>query len=247
MSLAELKSALTAGRADHRTLAEGAYATLHEAIVTGVLGPDERLPIGDLAEVLRVSPMPVREALRRLESVGLVENVPHRGARVAGLSIEDLTEVYEVRLTLEQLAIRHGAERFTEQDRERAQDALERTYLAHREDRMVDAWRAHTDFHFALYRASGSHWLMRLIYPVWESTERYRFAVEPIRRSLDDRSGEHERMLAACARHDPDAADFELHNHLVRTANMIAQAMGAPRPFKLQRRRRNSDPAPAGV
>ncbi|MGH2859369.1 MAG: GntR family transcriptional regulator [Solirubrobacteraceae bacterium] len=240
MSLAELKSALDAGRSDHRTLAEGAYAMLHEAIVTGLLEPDERLPIGDLAGVLRVSPMPVREALRRLESVGLVENIPHRGARVAGLSIEDLTEVYEARLALEALAIRHGAERFTEEARERAEDALRRTVAAQREDRIADAWRAHTDFHFALYHASGSRWLMRLIYPVWESTERYRLAVEPVRRSLDDRSGEHERMLAACARHDQDAAAFELHNHLVRTANVIAQAMGAPRPFRLQPRRRQT-------
>lgn len=228
---------MVAGRSDHRTLAERAYATLHEAIVTGVLEPDERLPIGDLAEVLRVSPMPVREALRRLESVGLVENIPHRGARVAELSIEDLTEVYEARLTLEQLAIHHGAEHFSEEDRERAQDALDRIYAAHGENRMTDAWRAHTEFHFALYNASHSRWLMRLIYPVWESTERYRFAVEPIRRRLDDRGGEHERILAACVRHDPDAAAFELHNHLVRTANVIAQAMGAPRPFKLYRRR----------
>lgn len=243
MSLDELRTALIAGHGDHRTLAERAYATLHEAIVTGILEPDERLPIGDLAQVLRVSPMPVREALRRLESVGLVENIPHRGARVAGLSIDDLTEVYEVRLTLEQLAIRHGSERFTDEDRERGQSALDRMYAAYRDERLADAWRAHTEFHFALYNPSHSRWLMRLIYPAWESTERYRFAVTPIRERLEDRGAEHERMLAACVRHDPDAAAFELHNHLVRTANMIAQAMGAPHPFKLQRRRRREQTA----
>jgi DNA-binding GntR family transcriptional regulator len=51
----------------HRTLAERAFATLHEAIVTGVLPPGERLPIEELAEILEMSPMPIREALRLLD------------------------------------------------------------------------------------------------------------------------------------------------------------------------------------
>src|SRR5205085_5497231 len=98
----------------HRTLAERAFETLHEAVVTGVLAPGERLPIEELAEILEMSPMPIREALRLLDSVGLVENIPHRGARVTELSINDLREVYEARLALEPLAVRHAAERFTE-------------------------------------------------------------------------------------------------------------------------------------
>ena len=64
----------------HRTLAEKAYETLHAAIITGVLRPGARLPIEELAEHLEMSPMPIREAVRRLDAVGLVENVPHRGA-----------------------------------------------------------------------------------------------------------------------------------------------------------------------
>src|SRR6516165_10179832 len=106
----------------HRTLAERAFATLHEAIVTGALAPGERLPIEDLAEVLDMSPMPIREALRLLDSVGLVENIPHRGARVTELSIEDLREVYEARLALEPLAVRHAAENFTDADAARARE-----------------------------------------------------------------------------------------------------------------------------
>ena len=107
---------------DHRTLAERAFATLHEAIVTGVLAPGERLPIQELAGVLELSPMPIREALRQLDSLGLVENIPHRGARVTELSIDDLREDYDARLALEQLAVRHAAEKFTAEDAKLARE-----------------------------------------------------------------------------------------------------------------------------
>src|ERR1700756_1210794 len=97
----------------HRTLAEKAFETLHWAIITGRLRPGARLPIEELAEVLDMSPMPIREAVRRLDAAGLVENIPHRGARVTELSVTDLSEVYEARLALEVLAVRRAAERFT--------------------------------------------------------------------------------------------------------------------------------------
>src|ERR1700727_1107831 len=97
----------------HRTLAEKAFDTLHSAIVTGQLRPGARLPIEELAERLEMSPMPIREAVRRLHAAGLVKNIPHRGARVTELSITDLAEVYEARLALEVPAIRHAAEHFS--------------------------------------------------------------------------------------------------------------------------------------
>jgi DNA-binding GntR family transcriptional regulator len=209
----------------HRTLAERAFATLHEAIVTGVLAPGERLPIEDLAEVLEMSPMPIREALRLLDSVGLVENIPHRGARVTELSIEDLREVYEARLALEPLAVRHAAENFTDADAQRAQERLAAHVKASRQRDLGRIWSTHTAFHFALYDAANSRWMSRLIHPLWETSERYRFAMLPVRMNLDKRRSEHERILQACIAHEPTVAARELHNHLCRTANLIANQM----------------------
>src|SRR5947209_20422967 len=108
----------------HRTLAEKAYDTLHMAIVMGRLRPGARLPIEELAEYLQMSPMPIREAVRRLDAVGLVENVPHRGARVRELSVTDLAEVYEARLALEIPAIRRAAQRFVDGRIQHARDCL---------------------------------------------------------------------------------------------------------------------------
>ena len=217
----------------HRTLAERAFATLHEAIVTGVLPPGERLPIEELAEILEMSPMPIREALRLLDSVGLVENIPHRGARVTELSIGDLREVYEARLALEPLAVRHAAERFSQENAARAADRLEAHVRAYRHRDVGLVWSTHTAFHFALYDAAKSRWMSRLIHPLWETSERYRFAMLPVRLNLEQRRLEHERILQACIDHEPETAARELHNHLARTANLIAAQMGSGDLFAL--------------
>lgn len=218
----------------HRTLAERAFATLHEAVVTGVLAPGERLPIEELAEVLEMSPMPIREALRLLDSVGLVENIPHRGARVTELSIDDLREVYEARLALEPLAVRHAAEKFTSADAALARERLEAHVKAYRQRDLRLIWSTHTAFHFALYEAAHSRWMTRLIRPLWETSERYRFAMLPVRLNLDQRRLEHERILEACAGHESTVAARELHNHLAGTANLIANQMGGDEQFELQ-------------
>jgi DNA-binding GntR family transcriptional regulator len=218
----------------HRTLAEKAYVALHGAILDGSLRPGQRLLIEELAEQLEMSPMPIREALRRLDAVGLVEQVPHRGARVAELSVEDLAEVYEARLALEPLAVRHAAERFTDEDAERAAESLARHIEAYRADDVATAWIAHTEFHLALYNAAGSRWLMRLITPLWESSERYRLAVGDVQRNLDQRRREHERILEACVPRDPELAAAEIHNHLALTANVLSRKMGGGELFAVR-------------
>jgi DNA-binding GntR family transcriptional regulator len=208
----------------HRTLAEKAYETLHTAIISGALRPGMRLPIEELAAHLEMSPMPIREAVRRLDAAGLVDNVPHRGARVTELSVTDLAEVYEVRLALEPLAIRRTAARFT-QDRaahtRACLDGLESTA----DESSVATSEAHADFHFAFYEAAESAWLLRLIRPAWQVSERYALEWPQVRR-LDARAREHREILAACEAHDPDRAAEALTDHLTTTANSLAREMG---------------------
>jgi DNA-binding GntR family transcriptional regulator len=222
--LAVLATGSTASRG-HRTLAEKAYETLHTAIVTGALRPGARLPIEELAEHLEMSPMPIREAVRRLDAVGLVENVPHRGARVTELSVADLAEVYEVRLSLETVAMRRAAARFTAANAAHARECL-KTLEAMADDASAATSEAHANFHFALYDAAESLWLLRGIRPAWQVTERYALEWPEVRR-LNGRAPEHGEILAACEAHDPDRAASALHTHLATTANLLAEAMGA--------------------
>jgi DNA-binding GntR family transcriptional regulator len=208
----------------HRTLAEKAFETLHAAIVAGRLRPGVRLPIEELAEVLDMSPMPIREAIRRLDAAGLVENIPHRGARVTMLSIEDLDDVYEARLALEVPTIRRAAERFNARHQALARERFTELH-GMSDDKSAATSAAHAAFHFALYDAADSAWLLRLISPVWESSERYCLETPQCRR-LAARIGEHEAIVEACVANDPDRAAIALHDHLAATANFISEAMG---------------------
>jgi DNA-binding GntR family transcriptional regulator len=208
----------------HRTLAEKAYETLHAAILAGRLRPGARLPIEELAEHLEMSPMPIREAVRRLDAIGLVENVPHRGARVTELSVVDLGEVYEVRLALETTAIRRAAARFTDVRAARARECLEALEAVAGSTSGVTS-EAHTAFHFAFYEAAESAWLLRLIRPAWQAGERYAQEWPQVQR-LDARAPEHREILAACEGYDPERAAAALHQHLAITANSLAEAMG---------------------
>ena len=92
---------------------DSVYRALRREIGSLELEPGERLPLEELAARFRVSLTPVRHALRRLESEGLVVSVPRRGARVAPLSVEELEEIQAIRLGLETFLAREGAERCT--------------------------------------------------------------------------------------------------------------------------------------
>ena len=224
--------AVEASRAP-RTLAERAYEALHEAIVNGDIAPGERLRIEAIATMLGMSHLPIREAIRRLESVGLVTHVPHRGASVAALSLDDLRQLYEARLLVEPEIIARAAQRFSREDEAAARAALERQAQAERERATAAIWAAHTEFHFALYRPSRAAWLLYVAQPLWDSSQRYRMTIAPLSSEQRRREAhrEHKQMLAACVKGDADGAAAILYNHLVKTANLITDQMNGEHVF----------------
>jgi DNA-binding GntR family transcriptional regulator len=211
-------------------MAEAALAELQDSILSGELPPGSPLRLEELAARLGMSISPVREAVRRLENLGLAVHVPHRGARVSELALDDLRDTYEVRLVLEPLAVRRAAERFADADETAAHAHLADYRRARERGEQGQARAAHAAFHFALYRASGSEWLLRLIRPAWENCERYR-AISLQSRGARDAEREHERILDACVDHEPDRAAAELARHLAATANLVARQMGAEELF----------------
>src|SRR5262249_33038178 len=196
---------------------------LREAIILGELTPGTPLRLEELARSLGTSISPIREAVRQLEALGLAEHVPHHGAKVVALEIEELRELFSIRLALETMAVRRAAELFDARD-----EGAARRHLAHldaappaRDARA--AVRAHTAFHFALYEAARSGWLLRLIRPAWDSCERYRPVLLGHHGSPQDRHAElDEEMLKACAAHDPDRVAAALHAHLELASDIYA-------------------------
>ena len=206
----------------HRTMAEAALERLREAIIMGELMPGAPLRLEDLARQLGMSISPIREAVRQLEALGLAEHMPHHGAKVMALDVEELRELFAIRLALEGMAVRRAAELLEPADEERARKHLTAYDEARNRGDTRAAVRAHGEFHFALYEAARSGWLLRLIRPAWDSCERYR-PVLLAKGALQDRHEELDvELLEACAKHDPDRAVSALHDHLELAADIYA-------------------------
>ena len=103
--------------------AGGVYELIRRRIVEGDYRPGQRLVEARVAAELDVSRTPVREAFRMLQAEGLVRVEPNRGARVRSLSVDDISDVYEVRARLEAMASELAAERATAEERARLADA----------------------------------------------------------------------------------------------------------------------------
>lgn len=210
-------------RLERGTASDAATTALFEAICDGRIAAGAPLRLQELSNQLGLSMMPIREAIRRLAAMDLVELQPHKGAWVRTMSLQDLRETYETRFVLEGAATRAAADHFTEHDA-----AVARRALDERADSLAAGDRrasrdAHERFHFTIYEAAGNAWLVRSIVPVWRNSERYR--VESLRHPeiADKRAAEHEEILAAVRRHDGDAAERSLVEHL-RSSMKIVEA-----------------------
>jgi DNA-binding GntR family transcriptional regulator len=206
---------------ERHTLAEIAALEILDRIMRGDFPPGSPLRLAELASELQMSHMPVREGLQRLGALGIVEIVPHKGARVRELSLDDFDDTQSTRLSLESIAIEKAATRFSEQDVAAARSALDETVERAREGDALEARQAHAAFHFALYRASGSRWLVRAIEPVWENSERYRFSGPTSAERVLQSHVEHQAILDGCVARDPAAAVAALRAHLTSAATRI--------------------------
>jgi DNA-binding GntR family transcriptional regulator len=150
-----------------------AYTELRGRILSGALAAGSRLAQYELAGSLNMSITPLREAIRRLSSEGLVELDTHRDARVARMSATEARQLFEVRLSLDPSAADLAAARRTENDISTMRAAVQRLLPVTRRWG-EDALTAHRDFHRALYRASHNDVLVRLLDDLWDKSDRYR-------------------------------------------------------------------------
>lgn len=206
------------------TTADQAYHTILNAIVEGKFGPEEPLRINTLAKSLGMSMMPVREALSRLETLGVIESQPYRGVRVRDLSIPDLIDTYRTRVLLEGFLARQAAQRFTNEAKERALAFLDLQAERNKINDLEGARNAHRDFHYTIYEAAQAPWTIHAIEPTWMNSERYRIAAKVTPEVVALRRAEHEEILMACAEGDPEKAEQALQNHLLRTVQAIEPA-----------------------
>jgi DNA-binding GntR family transcriptional regulator len=196
------------------TASQVATRVLLDAIVDGRIPAGSPLRLQDIAAQLGMSMMPIREAIRELAALDLVEIEPRRGARVREMSLTDLEDTYFSRIHLETIAVWEAAKRFTAEDAARAATALAEQEAAQTTGDLVRARDAHERFHFALYEAARRPWLQRSILPAWRNSERYRVGALLLEQTKAERNSQHSRILAALMSGDGAAAVTEMAEHL---------------------------------
>jgi len=144
----------------HKSLREAALSAIRQAISRGDLKPGQRLVESDVAEQMGISRAPVREALRQLETEGLVVSEPHRGTFVTEVSATDLWEIYTLRAAIEGLAVRLVTEKASAEMLAQLQQAVADMAQAAREGDLARLAALDMAFHETLCRASGNSRLL---------------------------------------------------------------------------------------
>ncbi len=197
------------------SIVDRVYDALRERIIEGALAGGVRLRQESLADELGVSRTPLREALRRLESEGLVELETNRGARVVEVTVADMLASYEARLLLEPPAAARAATTRSLADQMRMRAAI----AAHRSASTTTAlFEANRSFHVALVEASGNAILGRIAALLWAtrlgSAVYQRQRMTPLEAARD--ADEHEAISDAVDAGDSGAAELLTREHIAR-------------------------------
>jgi DNA-binding GntR family transcriptional regulator len=193
-------------------------AALRELIITGDLGPGTQLRQRELADRFRVSPTPVREALRRLQSEGLISYDAHKGSTVAQVDAGGQREKVQIRAALEGLASSLAAPKITDENIADLKDF---------NDRLIDPARSTAEindinsrFHFHIYEIARSPLLLSLMRLLWQS-----FPGGPhVFRSREDSHMDHSALIDALEQHDAEAAQRLTQQHILGALEHIDAA-----------------------
>lgn len=210
------------------TRATDVYDRLRGELLDGSREPGSRLAIEALAERFETSPTPLREALNRLVSEGLVERREQRGFAVAPVGLDDLEEITRTRCWLEEIALRRSiAERTPawEDALVLAHHHLARTPRSLSDQRFVDNpdWEPrHRAFHRALIAGCGSRWLLAFCEQLADQHHRYRRLAAARAFAKRGVKAEHQQLMQAALDGRADEAVALLVQHYERTARLIS-------------------------
>lgn len=213
---------------ESRTVGDLVTIELRRSILSGALAPAKSFSLRELAAMLNVSFIPVREALRNLESEGLVVIRPGRSVTIAPIDLEDLHAIYRLRRLLEPDLARRCCTLITEAELDRLErEAVDFGDPARSMEAIYDA---HRDFHLALFAPAATAWDTRMLTTLWRAGERYiRIGfglLDPDPEEHHRRQHAHESLINSYRRRDADAAARAVDEHLDHNEKIARAALG---------------------
>ena len=194
---------------------------LRQEILAGEIEPGGRIRVGELERRFGVSHIPIREALRRLEAEGLVVTSPQRATLVAGIALEDLAGLYDLRRIIEVPVAERAVEAASADEVEHVREALEA--LEQAEPASSGFWEAHRSFHWALMAPGATAWIQRSLEQLWQSAERYVRLTASAFGTTEEAMRDHRRMVELYVQRDGQGLAELLRQHLNRTELVLRE------------------------
>jgi DNA-binding GntR family transcriptional regulator len=198
------------------SLTDKAHQQIKEWILRYHLKPGARLHVSDLAHALHMSQTPVREALSMLEKERLIEREPQKGCRVGALSMQEIEDLYDLRIALEVLAVRQAAKRMSAAARKRLSAILVEFERFLKSDRKQHILQRGQDFHVVILEASGNTSLAEIGRAILDRI----WVIQNINLLTTDHLSEahpqHLKILEALERGDAKKAAILMEKHLTQ-------------------------------
>ena len=191
--------------------------TIRDRILKGEYGIGERIKENQIADELRVSRTPVREAIKQLEAEGLVETIPNRGSFCLGFTKQDIEDIYAVRTAVEILSVKWTVNKITDEEIKSLQDEYElmEFYTKKRDGERI--MELNKSFHEIIYNASRSRFLIQILKSYQEYVQQTRKVTVYCNDNLDTILSEHYDILQAVKERNENKAADKVLIHLLNS------------------------------
>lgn len=212
---------------ENRTLAKQAYEHIRQQILSNELRPGERLRESELAGNLRISRAPLREALKTLAAEGMVTINPRRGSRVATLDPLEFLELVQVREALEGMGVQLATLKVDGKDLNSLYAISEAMRIEGKKNNIEEFFSLNDKFHSLFMEIAGNNFLKNMYSQSMDHLKRYRLKTVILRRGMDHSVEEHETILAAVKKRDPEKASRLMTEHIRVPLEVIEQSQDA--------------------
>ncbi len=202
------------GELERSTLSANIVEILRENIVRGDLAPGERLIEAELARQLGVSRGPLREALRVLETEGLLQNYPGRGSFVTRFSARDIREVYSLRSVLEGEAMRRAAANCSADDLEKLQAILDAMFIAAKDGVPSEVINLDFQFHSLIWEIADHHLLKQTLQGITTQIRIFLAVQTHLYTDLQEGISDHKQIVEALQNQDGEGGARIMRTHL---------------------------------
>ena len=212
------------------SIADQIFEQLEREILAGKYPRGEMLSELRLSEEMGVSRTPIREAIRRLEQENILEEAG-RGVIVVGISREDMLDMYEIRVRIEGLAAEWAAERISDEALNEMRETVElQRFDTEKQgiDNSNQIKNLDSRFHEQLYKATGSRALDITLSNLHKKMTKFRMASVSKRSRALQSVEEHEAILDALTRHDPEAARIAVEQHVSKARDRMREMLDSP-------------------